>query len=101
MGLLTWWRKPALKIQDPENSRRGNRDSWSGHDVGPDDALKLSAWWSCVRLTSETVGAFPCAVFEKVTADDRVARNDHWLYTLVHESPNAEQTAAQFWESVV
>jgi HK97 family phage portal protein len=101
MGLLSWWRKPALKVQDPENSRRGKGDSWSGRDVGPDGAMRLSAWWSGVRLTSETVATFPCAVFERQADGSKRARSDHWLYAIVHDSPNADQTAAEFWESSV
>lgn len=101
MSLLSWWRKPALKVQDPENSRRGRSETWSGRSVGPSDAMRLSAWWSCVRLTSETVATFPCGVFEKQADGSKKPRDDHWLYELVHNSPNADQTAEEYWEDVV
>jgi HK97 family phage portal protein len=99
--LSRWWRKPALKVQDPENSRRGKSDTWSGYDVGADGALRISTWWSGVRLYGETIGALPCAVYEKQTDGSKKSNTDHWLYNLVHESPNSDQTAAEYWESVV
>ncbi|MFZ5736319.1 MAG: phage portal protein [Pseudomonadota bacterium] len=99
--LTSWWKKPALKVQDPENSRRGVPGSWSGRYVGPEGALNLSAWWACVRLNAETVGTLPCAVFERLADGSKAPAQAHWLYGIVHDSPNADQTAAEFWEGVV
>lgn len=99
--LSRWWSRPALKVQDPENSRRGKSDSWTGYDVGPDGAMRVSTWWSGVRLYGETIGALPCAVYGLTKGRDKEPRADHWLYSVVHEAPNSEQTAAEFWESQV
>lgn len=95
------WRKPALKVQDPENSRRGKGDTFTGYDVGPDSAMRMSAWWSGVRLYGETIGALPCAVYERQTDGSKKPTTDHWLYDIVHESPNQDQTAPEFWEGQV
>ena len=98
--LSAWWSKPALKIQDPENSRATGR-TWAGRDVGVQAAMQLSTFWSCCRLISETVATLPLQVFERQTDGSKAARSDHWLYDLVHDSPNADLTAAEFWEGVV
>jgi phage portal protein BeeE len=96
MGILSsWWKKPALKVQDPENSRRGKGDTWSGRDVGPDGAMQLSTYWSCVRLHAETVGTLPLGVYAGEGWQQKAANSDHWLYSLLHDAPNAEQTAAE------
>lgn len=100
MGLLSWWKKPALKVQDPENSRRGQGDTWAGRDVGPDGAMQLSTYWSCVRLHGETVGTLPIGIFEKAK-DGSKQPASHWLSDLLQDSPNAEQTASEFIESQV
>jgi len=63
--------------------------------------MRLSTWWSGVRLYGETIGALPCAVYERMPDGSKKPNSDHWLYNIVHESPNADQTAAEFWESVV
>lgn len=99
--LSRWWAQPALKVQDPENSRRGKSDSWAGYDVSPDAALRISTWWSGHRLYGETIGALPCAVYSLDRDRNKTIESEHWLYGLVHDSPNIEQTAAEFWESQV
>lgn len=102
MSLLSrWWSKPALKVQDPENSRRGKGDTWTGYDVGAEAAMRQSTWWNGVRLYGETIGALPCAVYELQKDRSKSPLSEHWLYSIVHESPNADQTAAEFWEGQV
>lgn len=100
MGLLSWWKKPALKVQDPDNSRRGQSDTWAGRDVGPDGAMQLSTYWACVRLHGETVGTLPIGVFERAK-DGSKQPVSHWLADMLQESPNAEQTTPEFIESQV
>lgn len=100
MGLLSWWKKPALKVQDPENSRRGASDTWAGRDVGPDGAMQLSTYWACVRLHGETVGTLPIGIFQRAK-DGSKQPAAHWLSDLLQDSPNAEQTAAEFVEDQV
>lgn len=87
-----WWGRPALKVRDPQNSRRhsGDRD-W------PLDAnvLNLSAAWGCVRLNAGVMGSLPIKVHLK---ENGLVDNSHPLYALLHDSPNADQTAMEFWE---
>lgn len=68
--------------------------------VTVESVLSLSTTWACVRLLSETSGTLPCGFFMR-TGDDRAAAKNHPLYALLHDSPNADQTAAEFWEAVV
>lgn len=74
--------------------------SSSGKRVTPDTALQLATAWSCVRLLSETIGTLPLGVFER-KGEENVPARDHPLYALLHDSPNADQTAAEFWEANV
>lgn len=97
-----WWSKPALKIQDPENSRRGSSDgNWAGRHVTSDGAMNIAAWWACVRLIAETVATLPCGFFETLEDGSKRADKSHPMYALLHDSPNADQTAAEFWEGMV
>lgn len=66
-----------------------------------DRALSLSAAWACIRLLSETSGTLPLPLYKKVDHDTRVVADAHPLYGLLHDSPNAWQTAAEFWEGQV
>lgn len=69
----------------------------SGNAINADTALKLSAVWACVRLRSQVIGSLPLHLYQK---DKKVADN-HPLYRLLHDSPNADMTASEFWEAVV
>lgn len=68
----------------------------SGVTVTADTALKLSAVWSCVRLRAETVSTLPLHLR---TSDGQFA-TDHPLYRLLHDTPNADMCAAEFWQAV-
>jgi HK97 family phage portal protein len=100
-GLSSWWRKPALKIQDPQNGSGGRSDTYAGRAVGPDGAMQLAAFWSCVRLISETVATLPLGVYERSADGSKKPTPDHDLYSLLHDSPNADQTAAEYWEGQI
>lgn len=96
-----WWRKPALKVRDPENSRRGASGVYAGRHLSVSGAMNISAWWACTRLYSETIGTLPLGFFERRQDGGKASANGHHLYTLLHDSPNADQTAVQFWEGCV
>lgn len=98
---LSWWSKPALKVRDPQNSRAAASGVYSGRRVDVAGAMQISTWWACTRLLSETVGTLPAGFYERKADGSKVAATDHDLYTLLHDSPNADQTAVQFWEGMV
>ena len=71
---------------------------------GVDAALQLSVVWSCVRLIAETIATLPLITYERKVINGReirVVARDHSLYALLHDSPNADMTAVEFWEAVV
>lgn len=72
----------------------------AGKSVTPDTALSLSTAWACVRLLSETIGTLPLGVYAR-QGEDKAPVRDHALYEMLHDSPNADQTAAEFWEGMV
>jgi HK97 family phage portal protein len=61
------------------------------------NALGLSATWACVNLLAGTIASLPLMVYRDVSGVRQVAR-DHPLYWLLHDSPNYDQTAVDFWE---
>jgi len=68
----------------------------SGVSVGPDSALKLSVVYACVRLLSETIAALPLVVYQRRADGGREEATQHPLYELLHDQPNANQTAIEF-----
>jgi phage portal protein BeeE len=69
--------------------------SAAGKSVTPDTVMQLATAWSCVRLLSETIGTLPMAIYQR-QGDAKSPARDHGLYDLLHDSPNADQTAAEF-----
>ena len=66
----------------------------SGYDsVTADAAMKLTAVFACVNRRAETIGTMPLHLRD----GGKHILTDHPLYNLLHRSPNADQTAAEFW----
>lgn len=96
--------------RDPGNRdiTRGDYNSGrnGGNGGGPriDRALQLSTIWSCVRLIAGTISTLPLFVYERTETNGRDTRRvarEHPLYYLLHDSPNADMTAVEFWECVM
>lgn len=68
--------------------------------LGGRNALGLSATWACINLLAGTIASLPLMVYRDENGIRRVAR-DHSLYWLLHDSPNYDQTAVDFWEYMV
>lgn len=75
-------------------------EAYSGKSVTVQNAMQLAAVWACVRLISETIATLPLQIYERDKQGSRHVAKDHWLYTIVHDQPNATMTAVEFWESV-
>lgn len=72
---------------------------WTGEEVTASSALSLSAVWACTNLIAGTIATLPLVVYRQ-KGDERVAVKDHALYRLLHDSPNYDQTAVDFWEFI-
>lgn len=68
---------------------------------GVNAALQLSTVWACVRLIAETISTLPLIVYETKSDGTRAIARQHPLYSLLHDSPNADMTAVEFWEAVL
>lgn len=74
-----------------------SESSGSGSQVTADKALKLSAVWACVRLRSQAISSLPLHLkdsYRKIAAE-------HPLYKIIHDAPNADMCASEFWEAII
>jgi HK97 family phage portal protein len=99
---MNWFRKMAgylvrpVSIKDP-----ATWPTTSGEIVsGERSALALSSVYACVRLLSDTQAGLPCQVFKDGPDGGRDIVRDHPLYRILHDSPNADQTAFEFWAQI-
>jgi HK97 family phage portal protein len=81
---------------------------YMGINVGPSSArvsqttaLQLSVVFACVKLIAENVATLPLIIYRRKNGGGREVAADHPLYALLHDSPNADMTATEFWELVV
>lgn len=60
-------------------------------------ALALSAVWACRNLICGTIATMPCSVY-RTSGEARVEAREHPLWRVLHDSPNYDQTAVDFWD---
>lgn len=75
--------------------------SYADKNVTVDSALHIATVWACVRLLAETIATLPLGVYERDGQGRRTPARAHNLYRLLHDQPNADMTAAEFWEAMV
>lgn len=81
------------------------QDAWSssavvstaGKTVNAKTALEVSAVWDCIRKTAEVVSTLPAAIYERQPDGSKV-RIEPELSAILTGTPNAAQTAVEFWE---
>lgn len=78
----------------PVNAPFGSYVSQFG---GGSEALKVGVFRACVRLRSETIGSLPCQIYRREDTS-RVLDRDHELYYLLHDAPNPQISAFEFWQ---
>jgi HK97 family phage portal protein len=85
-----------VKLTDPASWHQ-DHGTWSGKATSPDAVLQLATAWACVRLNARTKASLPLKT--RNTTDGSV-NTKHPLYRILHDSPNADQTALEFLEGL-
>lgn len=102
MSILSRLFGRSFTAKDPElYELLGHGATWAGENVSVQGALNLSAFWASVRITSQTVASLSFDVMERGPDGVKVRAKDHWLQPIIDNSPNADQTAIEFWEGRV
>jgi HK97 family phage portal protein len=90
----------SIGLTDPRLYRAmGAQATSSGELVNTASVLGLAAAWACVNLLAGTIASLPLMVY-RTRGGARTVASDHPLYRILHDSPNADQTALDFWEFV-
>lgn len=100
-NLLSWlgWGRTKISGRDDKETQVAYRHrAYGGGSL--ESALSLSTAWACIRLLSETSGTLPFPLYRRV-GDGREPAVEHPVYSILHDSPNAWQTSAEFWEGQV
>lgn len=100
-SLSEWLGKPISLSDGGFWSQLLGGQSSSGKTVTVDNAMQLSAVWSCVRIISTSVAGLPMGVYRRESDGGRKDARDFGLYDVIHTSPNEDMTAFQFWQAMV
>ncbi|MDD5356519.1 MAG: phage portal protein, partial [Candidatus Omnitrophica bacterium] len=73
----------------------------AGIAVNNDVALNYTAYWSCVRLLSETLASLPCVLYEKLDTKGKNKATEHSLFRLLHDEPNPEMDSFSYFETLM
>lgn len=76
----------------------GNDGVWTGEQVTASSALALPSVWACVNLIAGSIASLPVQVYRRKADGEREAATSNGLYRLLHDRPNYDQTALDFWE---
>lgn len=97
MALLGRAAGRPLSLDNPDHWGNRGADGYAGEPVNENTVLAISAAWACVNLLAGSIGSLPLMVYRPAGGGRDVAR-DHPLYWVLHDSPNYDQTALDFWE---
>ena len=90
----------SIGLTDPRLSQAvGGRMTTTGEVVSTASVLGLASAWACVNLLAGTIASLPLMVY-RTQGGARMVASDHPLYMILHNSPNADQTAVDFWEFI-
>lgn len=99
------WIRPASVPTDAGDGFSYNAPwqmvSASGRPLSERAVLQLSAAMACVRLLSQTIATLPVSIFMRMEDGGRQAATDHTLYEILHNQPNNDMTAVDFWQVMV
>ncbi len=89
-----------LTVREPDGWVAPGQMGDAGETVSVDSVMSLSAVWACVNLLSGTIASLPLMVYRTDRSGARIIARDHPLYRVLHDSPNFDQTAVDFWEFI-
>lgn len=65
----------------------------SGVNITSDTALKISTVYACVTILSHTIASLPMTINKTLKGGGNEVAEDHYLYPILHDAFNPEQTS--------
>ena len=84
------------EVNDPRFWGGDTTASQSGQAVTAETAMQLDVVQAVLTRLAGTISTLPMMVFERLDNDERKPAKDHPLYRILHDAPNARQTAQEF-----
>lgn len=113
MGLMAWVQRRLAHMATPEMSVRhraglplDNYEAWQpllrmGAKGGGYRDMRIVTAYACARILAGTVSTLPLPLRRRGADGTPVAATDSRLYSVLHDSPNADQTSVDYLEFVM
>lgn len=104
---MSWWQQALVWLglpagsQDGDNFRTGKVTTERSSDsraATKTSAIGLSATWACVNFWAGNIAGLGITIYQRGPMGVAVEVRDHPLFALLHNSPNYDQSAFDFWE---
>ena len=63
--------------------------------------MQISAVFACIKILAETIASLPLKLYRRQSGGRKVLADDHPLYAVLHDRPNAWQTSYGWRETLV
>lgn len=93
----------SFSLSDPDASQKlsgfmGGGGSVTGKAVNSKTSMQVTAFFACVRLLSETMGALPSRIYER-QKDGNAVPVDHPLGEVLIDQPNSDMNGVEYREA--
>jgi len=79
---------------------QGGTKTASGEKISNDSALRIAAFFACMRNISEDVGKLPLKIYKSIKPRGKELQFEHPVYRMIHDAPNPEMTAMTFRQTL-
>lgn len=98
MGLISTIETRTAGVNDPNmwiNTllESSNFATKSGTVITADTALKISTVYACVTILAQTIASLPMTINRRLPSGGNEVAEDHWLYSVLHDTFNIDQTS--------
>ncbi len=87
-----------LLVRDVAGWYPDGHQSDAGEVITEPGVLAISSVWACVNLLAGTIATIPLMVYRTNSKGERTLARNHPLFRILHDAPNYDQTAVDFWE---
>jgi HK97 family phage portal protein len=83
----------------PINAARAN----TGRILTPQNTLSIAAAWACIWLIADTISTLPFVLNRRAPGNVKFGApaTDLPLYTVLHDAPNGQMSACEFWQVMI
>jgi HK97 family phage portal protein len=75
--------------------------SYGNVHVSVETSLQLSAVWACVWKYANVISTLPLMTMKTGEQNTATVAGQHPLYVILHDRPNANMSAAKFWQALI